>query len=337
MRQHATVLIHHSDSPGVSLPEYCVLIVLVGVLCVAGLKAMGSSASNLLEGSIQQLDLEGTQSVKQASAKETLNKTASQSTDTRLASGNVANANETVQASKNSGSMDQPALELGSSDSSSGTNVSSSEGQQSISSDGMETEVASTINAASKLEELAKATNDPALKNYYNDLARWTYYLGGTEGVLSQVKGLGVNNLLGENRVYSARNALHDLMTYKDKLASLLNNPPKNVPRTAVQAIKPLTTSSLQIARSYIAANSQFINRNGSIKASINAAITTTDPSIRTASDAREATRSYAHIVQLSTMRQRVKRVLTTQPAGSQAVVATFTNGTTIDSKPTTP
>lgn len=334
MRQHSTVLIY-PNTPGVSLPEYCILVVLVGALCVAGLQALGNSAGNLLQGSIQQLDIEGTQPLQQSNMKK-IAKSAAQQTDTRLASGTALNQSD--QAAKNSALTDQPTLQLGTSDSSSGTNVSSSEGQQNMSSN-TPLELADTFKSASKLEEMAKAATDPTIKQYYYDLAKWTYYLAGTEGVLSNVKGLSVNDkLVGANRIYTARNALSDMMSYKRDLAQLIKNPPKGVPQSAVDAVKPLTSSTLGIARSYMADNSKFINRNGTVNASINKALATTNPTdpAYKFSKVYETNRSYAQIVGVKQMRQRVITVLNENPPGAAPVITTINNGISVDSsKPT--
>jgi Flp pilus assembly pilin Flp len=250
--------------PGVTLTEYCILFALIGVLGIAGLKAMGNAANGLFENSSQKLESGGTLSLLNANSAGGTSGAGngSNGSGNTLANGNNTGGRYQVVIDPATG---QPSLKMINSTTGSGTNVSSSDGMQ---------QTLGSLMAADTLQAMANAQADPATKNYYQELATWTYYLGGTEGVMDNVSGLTITESLQGNRNYAPSNALQDMQSYQGTIAALIANPPPGISPKAVEMVTPLANSSMEIAQSYLSANSQYIDKNGNIKQEVNSAAT---------------------------------------------------------------
>ncbi len=229
-----------ASRPGVTTTEYCILLGLIALVSVASLKALGISTFGLFQNSSKTL-----------ATHSTLNLLNGSSPTVQGGSATVSLKGNGYYTIVNNASG-QPELQLVDGAQGVATNVSSI--------DGSKMNTLGTLMLANKLAQLAQAETDPALKNYYGQLAKATYYLGGAEGELDDVPGLDLNAL-----VYNNGDALRDVLAYSAQLQDLMKNPPAGLGAAQFQEVMPLAADAYNIALNYRNTLSQFINPNGTV------------------------------------------------------------------------
>jgi hypothetical protein len=312
---------------GVTFTEYGILISLVAVVGMVGLQAMGHSADHLFQGASRTLESGGTLSLLNANGSGGSTGSATGNMGT-LSGKQLANGSARYQIVTDP-VTGQPNLKLVGGDTSTGTNVSSSEGMQ---------ETLGSMMVAEQLQAMADAQTDPAAKDYYTQLATWTYYLGGTEGVMDNVKGLTIDEVFKGNKAYTRQNALTDMQTYQETIADLLTNPPPGVSAQTISMVTPLVNSSLEIAQTYLDANSSFIDKKGKVKEQVN---NTTTPNgnngnglalgVGKPKKLKSIKGTYDQLVAITEMRTTAQQVLTDNIVESAPVETTLDNAATVD------
>lgn len=305
---------------GVSLSEYAILLGLVGVLSVAGLKALGVSTSNLFQGSSNTLASHNTLSLLDGQP---------QPIKTNLAASTGPLPGKGYYGIVSDPANGLPVLQLVNGSQGAATNVSSI--------DGTKMNTLGTIMLANALDKLASAETDPELQNYYSRLARLSYYLGGAEGELDDVAGL--------QGYYDNADALRDVLAYKSQLQSLMLQPPPGMDPAAIDAVMPLTANVYNIAQNYANALSKYVKPDGSIQnfydgqSTTNGnpgdllkhiALTAAKPDIPTG-------RSYDQLVSYDQMKSLSSQVLAAKNVESVPVVSTLTSATEVDAIATDP
>lgn len=228
--------------PGVSLTEYAILIGLVGIVSILSLQALGGSTYNLFADSSTTLKDKGTLSL--------LNTPASaQSSQQKSGAKGVLYENDNYKLTTDP-ATGKIAFQL-------------SEGNQGTSSnttslDGDKLNTLGTSMIANKFQQLADAESDPAIREYYEELAKASFYLGAAEGKLDGVDALDPNN-----PNYTSADALRDVITLSQQMAHLLSNPPSNLDKANSTEVIPLAVEVYNIAQTYKEGLSDYIGPDG--------------------------------------------------------------------------
>jgi len=358
---------NQNGSKGVSMSEYALVLSLVTLLALASLTTMGGSISGFLSntanafsgGPLAALGLTkpaGNMPAAVLSPEELAKSTA-------LGSGSGSGSSSTPGSENtgSSGSMDSTGSTSGS-----GIQKTNGNGYYTIAMDpktgqpvmtlvdapGMSTNVTSvdgqvhtlgTLRLAQELYDLSTQQSDPVLKNYYSEMAKWSYYLGGAEG---EIDGVGPLSIKG----YSKGDALGDIYLYHNKLQTLINNPPPGAnPQQLMQAM-PLAADVYNIAKNYLNTLDQFIEPNGKVISSFGtgycgdscgfslgepgSALTNANGLGATPDDFRSSTSDaapYHQIMSFSEIKKSAYNVLSSYEVESAPVEATLTDASKLD------
>ena len=344
---------------GIALAEYGILLGLVSLLAVAGLTMLGDASFNLVAqtGNIlsdmgfgQKLALRGN-----------ANAGGLASTILGGAAGSGSTSTSTLHLT-GSGyyqmvidpQTGQPTLKL--IDGSSGVNVNVS------SVDGSRFNTLGSIMLASKLDQLAAQQTDPQLKDYYSQLAKYAYYIGGAEGVMDNVSEVAQGNVqtghydpvTGTLQTYTLGDGLRDIYAYDQKLKDLMANPPANLNTQEFQQVMPYVVDVTNIGQNYLNNFKQFIGPDGQVTQNFgdpaqchqtrvggcDLGIPGPGASLADASNAVAAPpgshemsgMSYDSLVPLDQLKINASRVLVNYDVKNTPVVATFTDARTTDS-----
>lgn len=223
--------------PGLTLAEYALIIVGVGIMGLAGLSALKVSTFNLYQDTGQAL-VNGS----------TLKLLSPQG---QLGGAQNLSRNGYYQvALAPDGSVSLALVESNAG----GTNVSSI--------DGSRMNTLGSMMLADTLEEMAQKEPDPELRDYYGKLARSSYFLGAAEGELDEVAGLAQAG-------YSKGDALSDIYHQQKTLRSLIENPPSKLDPRASREVMPLAAEASNIAQGYLNALDRFIDKDGRVASNI--------------------------------------------------------------------
>lgn len=301
---------------GVTLAEYALILAAVGIVGISGLTALKVSTVNLYHETDRSLVNGGTLGVLTPIGEKAAGITAD-------------NGYYRV----NIDSLGQASLQMVESGNGGGANVSSIEGSQ-INSLG-------TTRLATTLDELAAEQTDPALKNYYQELAYYSYYMAGAEGELDNIPGLEIAearfNLPTESD-YTKGNALQDLYTYRNKMDQLLKNPPAGIDHAEFSKVVPLAADTFNIAQTYLAAFKGNLDSNGKAKGNINLSRGNGKPGSSLEGDVsfnrlgvRMIDKRYDQLVNIQTMRTRSRLLMQENKVGSVLVKTTLENAVVAD------
>lgn len=311
---------HRKAVSGVSLTEYGILAGLIALMSVAGLQLLGGATSTLFGAHSQNL-----------TANTPLKLLATPS-----ASKVATSDGSSIVMLQGSGyysigvdpATGQPMLQLVNGAEGVATNVSSI--------DGGRMNTLGTMMMAQSLADLAEQQTDPVLKDYYTKMARAAFYLGGAEGELDDVPGLGF-----DPPAYTNGNALRDVYLYSQTLQGLLKNPPSQLNSQNFNEVMPLGANVYNIAKNYLNTLSQFISPNGTVvgfankdgnsgngsPGSILAESTLHETSTPVLSNQYEDLQNY------TTLKKVAAGVLADNKVSNVPVKSTLANATTIDQK----
>jgi Flp pilus assembly pilin Flp len=339
-KRTASIFTHPADS-GVSLTEYAILIALVGILSVAGLKALGTSTSNLFKTTSNSLDTDHTLAV--LNGPRHSSSQGSQGVNGNTATNRVTGFYKIV----NDPTTGQPNLQLVNSAGGTGTNVSSADGMQ---------KTLGSLMAAQTLAQMAEEETSDKVKGYYQQLAEYAYYLGGTEGVLEDIDVLEVSGTvdISLNKArstevevpYQKADALTDLMYYQDMLQGLISSPPPGVTAEDVQQVMPLVNSTLDIAQSYRDSNNEFIEETKKGDVQISSDINTEEqPEVYMSKNGKGKGKSveapalgkrYHELTSLGEIKNIAHQMIADNKMESAPVETTLNNGIELDSTAST-
>jgi len=345
---------------GVALTEYALLLGLVSLLAFAGLGMLGDTSFNLFAqtgnmlsdmGFGQKLALKNvtTGGLTVTGGSTVFAKTAAPGSASSLAlkgSGYYQMVIDPVTG--------QPSLKLV--DGSSGVNVNVS------SVDGSRFNTLGSIMLANKLDQLASQQTDPQLKDYYSQLAKYAYYMGGAEGVMDNVPGISQGNVqaghydpvTGTLQTYTLGDGLRDINTYQQQLKDLLANPPANLNAQEFQQVMPYAVDVANIGQNYLNNFKQFISPDGQVTQNFgdpsqcqstgaggcNLGTPGPGASLADASNAvanppgvhEMSGQSYDSLVPLDQLKINASQVLANYNVKDTPVVTTFTDAQTVDS-----
>jgi Flp pilus assembly pilin Flp len=307
---------YRTAKTGVSMAEYAILAGLVGVAGIVALKTFGGSVHNLLGITGQGLETNNTLSVLKA----------------------IPAGNSGAVTLKGSGyyrivtdpATGLPTLKLSAGVNGVPTNVTSVAGNFNT---------LGSLMLANKLDQLAQAETDPALKDYYARLAKLSYYLGGAEGELDDVPGLDL-----PVDQYTNGHALKDVVSYGQELQQLLNNPPANFQQSrAFKEVMPLAVDVYNIAQNYKNSLNRFIEPDGTIlsfgagpestSGNGKAGSVLTNSALEAGSEVNNT--HYDNLISYSQMKTRSKQVLSDNKVESVPVESTLTDATVVDATAT--
>lgn len=349
---------------GIAIPEYSILLGLVTILAIGGLSLLGDATQSLFHQSGNTLRGTSMALFNQGDASNTAlygdSKKASAFGDAV-----VGGAPSTVSL-KGTGYLNmtidpatgQPVLKVVNGSSGVNVNVNSVEGSH--------YNVLGSMMLANKLDELASQQTDPKVKDYYSNLAKYAYYLGGAEGVMDNVKQVAWANVskgtwdpkTGVFQTYTLGDGLRDIYSYQNQLQSLLTNPPSYVNAQELKQVMPYATDAANIAQNYVNTFDKFIDSNGQVKQNFGdpgqctiqssvagmpggcnvgtpspgASLTDAANAVLSPPNGHEMLGiSYDELVPLSQLKINANKVLSAYDVTDTPVIATFTDAKTVD------
>lgn len=318
----------HCPTQGITLTEYGILFSFLGLLCVAGMNLLGTSTANLFQNTSHTLTgNNGTLSLLQTPNKMTL-PVDDNSVDSTPKSATVVLQGSGYYSITTDPATGQPTIELVKGATGVNTNVSSI--------DGGRMNTLGSIMLAQSLSELADKQTDPVLKEYFSEMAKQGFYLGGAEAELDDIPPLDESSTR-----YTNGDALHDIVSFNKQLATLINNPPPQLSADAFNEAMPLVTSIYNIANNYQNTLARFIQKDGSVNNFGNPATYSsgtgepgsvlTMPNLK--DDQAAVGSSYKQLRTLSEMKALSAQLLKDQNVASVPVRSTLTNATELDQK----
>jgi Flp pilus assembly pilin Flp len=351
---------------GIAIPEYSILLGLVTILAIGGLTLLGDATQSLFSQSGD--TLRGSNSMALFNQNGASNSgTAPYLEKKAVVFGEavVGGAPSTLSL-KGGGYLNmaidpatgQPVLKVVNGSSGVNVNVNSVEGSH--------YNVLGSVMLASKLEELANQQTDPKVKDYYNNLAKYAYYLGGAEGVMDNVKQVAWENVskgtwdpkTGMLQTYTLGDGLRDVYSYQQQLQSLLSNPPSDINPQELKQVMPYALDVANIAQNYVNTFDKFIDANGQVKQNFGdpgqctlqsqsmglpggcnlgtpspgAALANVANAVASPPNSHEMLGiPYDQLVSLSQLKINANKVLAAYDVSDTPVVATFTDAKTAD------
>jgi hypothetical protein len=119
------------------------------------------------------------------------------------------------------------------------------------------------LKLAAVLQGLANAEADVKARNYFQQLAQLSYYLGGVQGELDDIPGLELRPDRLQGRDYTNGDALRDLVAYSGQLNQLLNTPPAGLDSQDALLAKSLGREVYKTSTKYRHALSEFLDDSG--------------------------------------------------------------------------
>lgn len=337
---------------GVAIAEYAMLLGIIGVVVVASLSLLGESTSNLF--------LQTSTTVTQTQFNWFTPAT------TNLGSALAVTGNSSaagVVHLKGGGYYNlvvdpvtgQPMLQMVNGSSGVNVNVSSVEGSRYNTLGG--------LMLASKLDQLAQQETDPQLKAYYSQLAKYSYYIGGAEGVMDNVKDVSqasvylakIDPATGLYQAYTLGDGLRDINSYQLQLQTLLTNPPANLNAQEFATVMPYAVDVTNIAQNYLNNFQQFISPTGQVTENFGdasmchstavyggcdlgtpgpgAALADVSNAVSNPPNVHEMLgQTYDSLVSLDQLKINASKVLTDYSVQDVPVVSTFKDAVTVDS-----
>jgi Flp pilus assembly pilin Flp len=255
---------------GVAIAEYGLLLALVVVVTIGGLTLLGNSNFNLFAQSgnaMSELGYGEFTPLKDMSDKQLA------VTGAGVMPGAPGSKPQSKIYLKGGGyytmivdpASGQPILKLINGTSGVNVNVSSVEGSR--------YNALGSIMLANKLDTLAEAQTDPKLKDYYGQLAKYAYYMGGAEGVMDNVQEVSQGNVMrgvvdpstGIMQTYTLGDGLRDIFSYRQTLQGLLENPPASLNASEFHQVMPYVMDVNNIAQNYLNNFQSFITPDGKV------------------------------------------------------------------------
>lgn len=197
-----------------------------------------------------------------------------------------------------------------------------------------------TLLLAKKLSKLADAQTDPVTKNYYGQLAQLAYYMGGAEGELDDLPGLGIK----DGSHYRNGDALQDVYNFQQSLLQLMQNPPPGLNKQELGQVLPLATEVFNIGHMYVNNLSHFMDDNGQVVRSYSVngwGSGTGEPgsglvsASQTKAEGPPLGQSYKNLVSYKTLKQESDRLLDEYKITSEPVKITLQDAREIDTHST--
>lgn len=247
---------------GGTMVEYGILVGLLGVICIEGYMALGQPLQEMLTNV-------GTHT----QSKNTLTLLDIHPNGASGPNGTTASSNFAVLKGKGYYNLaidpatGRPQLKVVDGENGVSVNVSSVDG-----STGRYNALGSVM-LAKKIDKLAEQQTDPDLKSYFQQLAKYSYYLGGAEGAMDNVPRLSNGDLMasrvdgatGKMNTYTLGDGLHDVFNYHTQLQALLKNPPAGVNAQDLTQVMPYALDVSNIAQNYLNNFAKFIEPDGSV------------------------------------------------------------------------
>ena len=296
--------------------EYAILLGLLGVLSIASLQGLGLSIFHLPNSVAKTMETHSTLSVLDIKPAFT----SSQPMPTLPVNGYYKVVTDSATG--------KPSLQL----------VNTNEEVVNVSSvDGNQLNTLGTFRLADYLDQLAQRETDPAIQEYYAQMAKLAYYMGANEAELDDFDKYSLQVL------YSNGDALQDLMGQQSALQALMLNPPPGIKPQDLANVLPVTSEVFNISQNYSSHFSKFVGPDGKVTSNFSTISqgtfakglgsamrdgTTTQPS---SLNFQLRNKSYDVLVPYDQLKAQVKATLSQNKLPDTPVVTDFKDAVTID------